>query len=260
MTKRTAILILLAILLFCLLPVMVLSLRAEKPDASVSVADKLPILPSLLPEQPEAASALAELIQPDQTLYPEVVVPSDSSFPTPEPEPIVVSAGSMLYAYEGMAVRNDGGTVYSTGAMVTNVGGTVFCNGGTVYNYGGVVYAKAGTVFSSSGTVYNDGADIILLPGDDSQESRIYGYYELRLADYYEPYVTLEGVVNEPGSEMMIISEDSVCRVTPKDGYRIADAESESGDLVWDADDGSVSLINVTGNTTLKLKIDPVRP
>ena len=157
-----------------------------------------------------------------------------------------------------MAVRNDGGTVYSTGATVTNMGGTVFCNGGTVYNYGGKVYARAGTVFNHAGTVYNDGADIIVLPEDDPQESRIYGYYELKLAGYYEPYVTLEGVVNEPGAESMIISEDSVCRITPKEGWHIANAETTSGELVWNDADGSVLLMNVTGDTVLTLEIEGI--
>ena len=135
--------------------------------------------------------------------------------------------------------------------------GTVFCNGGTVYNYGGKVYARAGTVFNHAGTVYNDGADIIVLPEDDSQESRIYGYYELKLAGYYEPYVTVEGVVNEPGAESMIISEDSVCRITPKEGWHIANAETTSGELVWNDADGSVLLMNVTGDTVLTLEIIP---
>ena len=139
----------------------------------------------------EDAAALAEQIQPDSAAFPEIVVPSETSLPRPDSDPVLVSSGSTIYAYEGMSVRNDGGTVYSTGADVTNMGGTVFCNGGTVYNYGGRVYARAGTVFNHAGTVYNDGADIIVLPEDDPLESRIYGYYELKLAGYYEPYVTL---------------------------------------------------------------------
>ena len=280
MKNRTLVLVLLTILLLCLLPAMTLTLKTEQHVDSVPVAEGAPLPPSTASASVEDATALAERIQPDSTAFPEIIVPAEQSLPEPgeETDPVLVSAGNTIYAYEGMAVRNDGGTVYSTGATVTNMGGTVFCNGGTVYNYGGrvyaragtiynhagtvynyggKVYARAGTVFNHAGTVYNDGADIIVLPEDDSQESRIYGYYELKLADYYEPYVTLEGVVNEPGAESMIISEDSVCRVTPKQGWQIVNAETTSGELVRNNADGSVLLTNVTGDTLLTLEIEP---
>ena len=249
MKNRILVLILLVILLLSLLPVMMFALKTEQHVDSVPVAEGAPLSPSAMSGSAEDAAALAEQIQPDSTAFPEIVVPSETSLPMPDSEPVLVSSGSTIYAYEGMAVRNDGGTVYSTGATVTNMGGTVFCNGGTVYNYGGKVYARAGTVFNHAGTVYNDGADIIVLPEDDSQESRIYGYYEA--------YVTVEGVVNEPGAESMIISEDSVCRITPKEGWHIANAETTSGELVWNDADGSVLLMNVTGDTVLTLEIIP---
>lgn len=255
MKNRTLILVLLVILLLGLLPAMTLALKTEQHVDSVPVAEGAPLPPSSIPENTEDAAAFAEQIQPDSTAFPEIVLPSET--PLPELEPVLVSADAAVYAYEGMAVRNDGGTVYSTGATVTNIGGTVFCNGGTVYNYGGRVYARAGTVYNYAGTVYNDGADIIVLPEDETQESRIYGYYELKLAGYYEPYVTLEGVVNEPGAESMIISEDSLCRVTPKEGWRIANAESTSGELVRNNADGSILLMNVTGDTVLTLEMEP---
>ena len=255
MKNRTLILVLLVILLLGLLPAMTLALKTEQHVDSVPVAEGAPLPPSFIPENTEDAAAFAEQIQPDSTAFPEIVLPSET--PLPASEPVLVSADAAVYAYEGMAVRNDGGTVYSTGATVTNIGGTVFCNGGTVYNYGGRVYARAGTVYHYAGTVYNDGADIIVLPEDETQESRIYGYYELKLAGYYEPYVTLEGVVNEPGAESMIISEDSLCRVTPKEGWRIANAESTSGELVRNNADGSILLMNVTGDTVLTLEMEP---
>ena len=257
MKNRTLILLLLVILLLCLLPAMTLALKTEQHVDSVPVAEGAPLPPSSIPENTEDAAAFAEQIQPDSTAFPEIVVPSETSLPRPDSDPVLVSSGSTIYAYEGMAVRNDGGTVYSTGATVTNIGGTVFCNGGTVYNYGGRVYARAGTVYNYAGTVYNDGADIIVFPEDETQESRIYGYYELKLAGYYEPYVTLDGVVNEPGAESMIISEDSLCRVTPKEGWRIANAESTSGELVRNNADGSILLMNVTGDTVLTLEMEP---
>ena len=255
MKNRSLILVLLVILLLCLLPVTMLALKTEQHVDSVPVAGGAPLPPSAIPGGASDAAALAEQIQPDSSAFPEIVVPSETTLP--ESEPVLVSAGDTIYAYEGMAVRNDGGTVYSTGATVTNMGGTVFCNGGTVYNYGGKVYARAGTVFNHAGTVYNDGADIIDFPEEDPHESRIYGYYELKFAGYYEPCVTLEGVVNEPGAESMIISEDSVCRIIPKEGWRIANAETTSGELVRNNADGSVLLMNVTGDTELTLETEP---
>ena len=255
MNKRGFILLLLIILLVCLLLAMSFLLQKTQTEAPAP-AEEVPVPPSAVPGGEEAAEALAGLIQADASTFPEVVVPSDASLSAGESETIVASEGSTLYAYEGMTVQNDGGTVYSTGATVTNYGGTVFCNGGTVYNYSGTVYAKAGTVLSSSGTVYNGGADIVLLPGDKSQESRICGYYELKLAGYYEPYVSLEGVLTEPGSEMMVISEDSICHILPREGYRIVRAETEAGELIRDEADGSIFLVNVDGDTVLTLEIE----
>ena len=178
MKNRTLLLVLMVILLLCLLPAMTLALKTEKHVESVPIAEGAPLSPSDIPESTEDAAAFAEQIQPDSGDFPEVVIPSAVPTPAPEtePDPILVSAGSTFYAYEGMTVRTDGGTVYSTGATVTNVGGTVFCNGGTVHNFGGTVYARAGTVFNHAGTVYNDGADIIVLPEDDPLESQRFGY------------------------------------------------------------------------------------
>ena len=256
MKTRTLIALLLLILLLCLLPAMTLALKTEKHVESVPAAEGAPLPSSEIPETSEQAAEIADQIQPDSGDFPEVVIPSEPPVSEPEQEPILVAAGDTFYAYEGMTVRTDGGTVYSTGATVTNVGGTVFCNGGTVHNFGGTVYARAGTVFNHAGTVYNDGADIIVLPEDDPLESQIFGYYELKLAGYYEPYVTLEGVVNEPGAESMIISENSICHIIPKENFRIVSAETTSGELVWNDTDGSVSLMNITGDTLLTLEIE----
>lgn len=257
MRNKTLLLVLLTVLLLCLLPVLVFSIPKEQ-SVAVPSEETAYTVPAITPGDPEAAAALADLIQPDASAAPDIVIPAAIPSPTQEPVRVTVSAGEVLYAYTGMLVENNGGTVYSTGAEVYNNGGTVFCNGGTVQNFGGMVYAKAGTVFNHTGTVYNAGADVIVLPEDDPLESQIYGYYELKLAGYYEPYVTLEGVTTEPGSEMMIISEDSVCVVTPKEGYQITSAESSFGDLIW-GKDGSISLVNVNGDTTLTLEIDSLR-
>ena len=55
----------------------------------------------------------------------------------------------------------------------------------------------------------------------------------------------------------MIISEDSLCRIIPKEGWRIANAETTSGELVRNDADGSVLLMNVTGDTVLTLETEP---
>lgn len=253
MKHKTLILLLLAVLLLCLLPALVLSLPKEAETLPGAAWEEEAAPPSGIPEAPSETSSLAEMIQPDSSGLPDIVVPTAS--PAAPAKEVTVSAGSTVYAYEGMLVTNNGGTVYSTGATVYNNAGTVFCNGGIVYNDGGKVYAKTGTVFNSAGTVYKNDADVVVLGDELAGQGQILGYYELKLADYYEPYVVLEGVVNEPGSEMMIISEDSVCHVTPKEGWRIISAESEIGELVF-GEDGSVDLVNVTGDTTLKLEIE----
>ena len=165
---------------------------------------------------------------------------------------VSVSEGEVLYAYAGMTVYNNGGTVYSTSAEVYNNGGVVFCSGGTVYNNGGMVYARSGKIYHNSGTVYSNRAEVLCFD-ENGEDARIFGYYELKLDGYYEPYMTLEGVVSEPGAEKMIISEDSVCIISPRSGYRIVSATASSGSITREKD-GRVILRNVTGDTTLKLK------
>ena len=255
MRNKILILGLLAVLLLCLLPVLVFTIREGPPATATPIEEVLPVPPSPNSDDPKAAEHLAGLIQPDAPVAPAVVIPGTIPSPAQEPVSVTVSADEVLYAYEGMLVENNSGTVYSTGAEVQNNGGTVYSNGGIVHNNGGVVYAKGGTVYNDGGTVYNDGAEVLVLDHNSSYESFVFGYYELKLAGYYEPYVTLEGVTTEPGSEMMIISEDTVCRITPKEGFRISDAESSFGDLLW-GEDGSVSLVNVNGDTTLTLEIE----
>ena len=202
-----------------------------------------------------AQAEIGDLILPDGSLTVSAQggVQSGSAFAS---APVSVSPGETIYSYEGMTVYNNGGEVYNHLGTVFNNAGTVYNTGGTVFNNGGIVYANSGVVFLNGGTVYNNEATVYTSGTEDGADrGRILGYYELKLADYYEPYVTLDGVTTEPGSEKMIISEDSVCHVTPKDGYRIAGAESGCGDLIYD-EDGSVFLVNVTGDTTLRLEIE----
>ena len=170
-----------------------------------------------------------------------------------EGEVLTVAEGESVYAYEGMTVFNNGGTVYNTLGTVYNNGGTVYHNGGTVYNNTGTVYANKGTVCNINGTVYKHEAKVTRVPGGSG---RVLRYYELRFADYYAPYVDVEGVTTEPGAEKMIIGEDQVCRVIPKNGYTIATASSDDGEIVRNQD-GSVSLMNVGADTVLVLKVLP---
>ena len=57
----------------------------------------------------------------------------------------------------------------------------------------------------------------------------------------------------------MIISENSICHIIPKENFRIVSAETTSGELVWNDTDGSVSLMNITGDTLLTLEIESIR-
>ncbi len=200
----------------------------------------------------EVLAEIGDLILPDGSAG-ALPAPAESAS---APRILAVSAGETVYSYEGTTVYNNGGTVYNHLGIVFNNAGTVYNTGGTVFNNEGIVYANSGVVFLNGGTVYNNEATVYASGSEDAPDrGRILGYYELKLADYYEPFMTLDGVTTEPGSEKMIISEDSVCHVTPKDGYRIAKAESGSGELIYE-EDGSVFLVNVTGNTTLKLEIE----
>lgn len=166
---------------------------------------------------------------------------------------LTVAEDETAYAYEGMTVFCNGGTVYNTLGTVYNNGGTVYSNGGTVYNNTGTVYAAKGTVWNIDGTVYREEAEVHRVRNGSG---RVLRYYELRFADYYAPFVSVEGVTTEPGAERMIIGEDQVCRVIPKTGYTIAQASSDAGEIVRNQD-GSVSLLNVGADTVLALKVLP---
>ena len=168
-------------------------------------------------------------------------------------EVLTVAENESVYAYEGMTVYNNGGIVYNSLGAVYNNGGTVYLNGGTVYNNTGTVYANTGSVYNIDGTVYRHEAEVYGLPDGSGSVLR---YYELRFADYYAPYVDVEGVTTEPGAERMIIGEDQICRISPKSGYTIAQASSDAGEIVRNGD-GSISLTKVDADTVLALKVLP---
>ena len=186
-------------------------------------------------------------------LPPSALAAPDAAQEESELQTLTVAEDESVYAYEGMTVYCNGGTVYNSLGTVYNNGGTVYLNGGTVYNNTGTVYANKGSVYNIDGTVYRNEAAVHRVR---SGCGRVLRYYELRFAEYYAPYVDVEGVTTEPGAEKMIIGEDQVCLVTPKSGYIITDATAESGEIVRNRD-GSISLEKVDGDTVLTLIIDP---
>lgn len=226
---------------------------------------------ALSPEELAAAAALADQILSDGAVtgsvvstegsFAVVVSPDAGAVLTADADALTVAPGETAYAYEGMTVFNNGGTVFNNLATVYNNGGTVYTNGGTVYNNAGVVYANNGSVFNNAGKVYNNDAAVFSFSDDDIvSSSRVFRYYELKFADYYEPFILADGIVVEPGSERMLIGEDSVCRVSPYPGFVLKAAETDAGDLIWNNEDGSVSLANVDADTTLKLTLQADAP
>ena len=160
-----------------------------------------------------------------------------------------------------MTVFNNGGTVYNNLAVIYNNNGTVYTNGGTVYNNEGIVYANGGIIYNNAGEVYNNSAEVFSFSEDPVVSSnKIFSYYELKFAGYYEPFILVDGAFTEPGSESMMIGENTVCRISPYPGYVIRSAETVAGDLIWDEGDGSLTLANVDADTTLTLVLQADAP
>lgn len=225
----------------------------------------------LTPDQLAAAAALAAQIEPDgeletgvvsgQAEVAVVVSPDGTIAPAEDTELVTVSAGESFYAYAGMTVYNNGGTVYNNEATVFNNAGVVYSNGGTVYNNAGTVYANTGLVYNNAGDIYTNGAEVYSFTEDEAvSSSRVYDYYELKFADYYEPFILVDGVFVEPGAESMLIGENMTCHISPYPGIRIQAAETEAGSLIWDNEDGSLYLSNVDADTTLTLTLQADAP
>ena len=247
---------------------------SEEADAAgVNIGDE-PMPPAQVqsPEELAAAEALAELIVSDGEIEADaaadpndnavVVGPDGEAVSAPEAasDAVTVAEGETIYAYEGMLVFNNGGTVYNNLGTVYNNGGLVFSNGGTVYNNAGTVYANGGTVYNNAGNVYHNDAEIFSFAEDEPvSSSLVFDYYELKFADYYAPYVLVDGAVTEPGSERMLLGEGAVCRIDPFPGLNLKDAEATAGELVWD-EEGGVSLVNVDADVTLTLALQPDAP
>lgn len=253
----------------------------EDPAAAEEPAEALsqpagdgdePIPPEdLTPDALAAAAALAAQIEPDSEARtgavpgPEnnsvVVGPNGTTASVEGEEPVVVSAGESVYAYEGTTVYNNGGTVYNNGGIVYNNAGTVYNNGGTVYNNAGIVYANTGLAYNNAGDIYTNGAEVFSFSEDEAvSSSRVYDYYELKFADYYEPFILVDGIFAEPGAESMLIGENMVCHISPYPGIILKSAETDAGTLVWDNEDGSLYLSHVDADATLTLTLQADAP
>ncbi len=221
---------------------------AEEEEGEPAAPEEDPVVPDMTIGEMAAAAELAAQIESDGPINGE----------EKEPEYVTVLAEDTFYAYEGMIVFNNGGIVYNNLAVVYNNGGTVYNNEGTVYNNGGVVYANGGKVCNNGGKVYNNDALVYSFDGE-VETPMIYGYYEFKFAGFYEPFMTYDGLVSEPGAEKMIISEDSVCSVVPYPGFVITDAEADSGEIAWD-EEGGLTLSGVTSDVTLTLTFQAEAP
>lgn len=275
MKKKLLALFVMLAMLVCLLPATALAQpTAEQPADEVPEEEVLPDIedPAELPEEgedeiPEDAEPEEDPVVPDQTLAEIAAAAALAAQIEPdgpidgaekEPEYVTVLAEDVFYAYENMIVFNNGGTVYNNLAIVYNNGGVVYNNEGTVYNNGGVVYANGGKVCNNGGKVYNNDALVYSFDGE-VEEARIYGYYEFKFGGFYEPFMTFDGLVSEPGAEKMIISEDSVCSITPYPGFVLTDAEADSGEIAWD-EEGGITLSGVTADVTLTLTFQAEAP
>lgn len=226
-----------------------------------------PAPPAETEESLAEAKALAEQIMPDGPVASDevVVVPWDGdagSVPADlpdEPKQMVVNEGESVYAYEGTVVFNNGGTIYSNRAFVYNNAGTVYANGGTVYNNAGIVYANDGTIYNNNGTVYNNGAFVHGFVEGSVKESRIFGYYAVHFAEYYDPYITIEGTVIEPDGGNRMVLQDKECRITPVEGFTINSATASNCKIVWNGD-GSISLIDLVGEINVALELQATAP
>ena len=197
-------------------------------------------------EEDEDAEAVEETEEAEAAEEPEEEQEEESAFVD-----VTVEEGESYYAASGEIVFNNGGTVYSNLAVVYNNGGTVYNNGGVVYNNSGVVYANGGQVYNNDGTVYSNGALVYYFEGE-VVESRIYGYYQLTTAEDYSSFVSVEGLLEEPGTGADILDKDSVITVVPIPGISIVDAQADAGEISFD-EDGNVVLQNVDADVTLTL-------
>ena len=281
-TKVLAILLVLA-LLICLLPVTAMASGFPRPQFGKPRAEEKETVETEVIEEPaeeeaepeaepaeeevpveEIAEDLAEEAEaPEEEPAEEAEEPAEEE-PAEEAEEeiplndVVVEEGDSYYAFSGEIVFNNGGTVYNNMAVVYNNGGIVYNNGGTVYNNGGAVYSNSGQVYNNGGTVYSNGALVYYFEGE-VVESSIYGYYKLTMAEDYSAFVSVEGLLEEPGTGSDILDQDSVITILPNPGIAIVDAQADAGEVSFD-EDGNAVLKNVDADVTVTLTLQTDAP
>ncbi len=275
-TRVLAIVIVLA-LLICLLPVTAMASGFPRPQfGKPGAADKETVETEEAEETAEEEEAvtveekeedLAEEAEEPAAEAEEVTAEEEEAAEEEEPaeeeeeipvNDVAVEEGESYYAASGEIVFNNGGTVYNNLAVVYNNGGIVYNNSGIVYNNGGVVYSNGGQVYNNGGTVYSNGALVYYFEGE-VVESSIYGYYKLTMAEDYSSFVSVEGLLEEPGTGTDILDKDSVITVVPIPGIAIVDAQADAGEVSID-EDGNVVLQNVDADVTLTLTLQTDAP
>ncbi len=234
-TKLLAVLLVLSLLL-CLLPASALAEtgETEQPEETPAAQE-----PEAAPEEePEAEGEEPEEAAPEEEPEEE---PAEE-----EAGPVFNPAEETYYAMPEETVYNNGGTVYNNGGTVYNNGGLVYHNDGVVYNNGGTVYANGGTVYNNGGVVYRNEALVYTFAGD-VEDSHVYGYYKISLAEDYSAFADLEGL-----SEEDYLFQEDVCRILPHEGWLLTAAEADSGTLTQN-EDGSWTLSEVKADLTLTL-------
>ena len=282
-TKVLAILVVLA-LLICLLPVTAMASgfprpqfgkrdtakeetveteTAEEPAEEAAAEDDAVPVEEIAEDLAEDAEEPAEDAAAEDAEAPEEAEePADEPAEEPEEEvpfsDVVVEEEETYFAGNDEIVFNNGGTVYNNMAVVYNNGGTVYNNGGVVYNNEGTVFSNGGTVYNNGGTVYSNGALVYYFEGE-VVESSIYGYYKLTMADDYSAFVSVEGLLEEPGTGADILDKDSIVTVLPNPGITIVDAQADAGEVSID-EEGNAVLKNVDADVTLTLTLQTDAP
>lgn len=265
LAKLLAILLVLALVL-CLLPAAALAEDPEDPEDTEEAAgteEDTPEEPAEAGEPTETEEEPADGETPETGDGDE---PADAEEPeaeaTDEPDgaaeetvsaPVLITADEVGYPMEGEIVYNNGGTVYNNGGTVYNNGGLVYQNGGTVYNNGGVVYANGGTVYNNGGTVYRNDA-LVYTFDDDVQDSHIYGSVKVSFSADYSAFAEMEGLPEDAR-----LSQDASFTIRPREGWLLAEGETDSG-ILTENEDGSWTLSEAEEDLCLKLGFRPEAP
>ena len=163
----------------------------------------------------------------------------------------------------GGVIRNEGGTVFNNGGLVWNEGGIVFNNKGVVYNSGGTVFNNSGSVYNSGGEVINNGGMVYgadmspVMDGEPVDEGEAVvvpdesaPLHRLTFSRDYSEFADIQGQKEEGNS--LYIQQGQSCTFTPKEGYVLCAADSQSGKWTVN-EDGSYTLSDVEKDVTVSL-------